>query len=126
MSTRPRNIGLASLIKYRFPVTAIASILHRASGVLLFLAIPFVLWAFKDSLMSVDGFAQVQRVFQGAQMRFWVWLIGSALLYHFLAGVKHLAMDLGYLEGKTSGRIASWVVMGVSALLIIGLGVRLW
>lgn len=126
MSARPRNIGLGSLYHYRFPATAISSILHRASGVLLFIAIPFILWAFAESLTSAHHFAQIQACLQTKTMRFLVWFFGSALIYHFIAGVRHLFMDLGFFESKRAGRLGSWVVFVLSFVLIIGLGVCLW
>jgi succinate dehydrogenase cytochrome b556 subunit len=64
MAERPRNIGLGSLISYRFPVTAIASILHRASGLILFIAIPWILYAFGKSLASAAGFQDIHAPFQ--------------------------------------------------------------
>jgi succinate dehydrogenase / fumarate reductase cytochrome b subunit len=126
MAEKPRNIGLSSLMKYRFPVTAIASILHRASGLILFIAIPFLLWAFHASLASSASFAHIQACLSSPFAKIWVTLVIAALVYHLLAGIKHLIMDLGYWEGKTSGRVASYAVILISLIVIVLLGVRLW
>lgn len=126
MASRPRNISVGNLLHYKFPVTAIGSILHRVSGVLLFVAVPFLIWAFDYSLSSAKGFQSVHAFLNGSGMRFLVWFISSALIYHFFAGLKHIFMDLGYFENKVSGKVASWIVIVVSLVLIISLGVCLW
>ena len=122
----PRNIGIGHLLRYRFPITAIASIFHRISGIILFLFIPALLWVLSISLHSGRCFAYLAWVFQGGVVRFFLWLFLSALLYHLLAGVKHLFMDMGYFETMPSGKAASIVVIVVSVVLMIALGVWLW
>lgn len=126
MNQAPRNIGIGSLLKYRFPLTAISSILHRASGVILFLFIPFMLYLLHKSLASSDSFACVQHYFCSAPAKFFIWVMLSALIYHFIAGVRHLLMDMGLCEELQSGKISSIVVMVLSIILIVGLGVSLW
>lgn len=123
MSKRPTNIGMNSLIHYRFPMTAITSILHRASGVLLFIAVPFLIWIFAISLQSQQGFLQVQSYFNCDWIRFLVWVFYAALIYHLIAGIRHLFADMGLFEGKTSGKVASTIVVVLSLILIILAGV---
>lgn len=124
--SRPTNIGFGTLMKYKFPPMAIASILHRISGVILFLMIPFLLWVFDKTLASQHGFNAVHAVLSGGVARFFLWVFFSALVYHFIAGLKHLFMDLGYFEEKCSGKMSSTLVMLVSLVLIVLLGVWLW
>ena len=123
MANGPRNIGIGSLMKYRFPVNALASILHRLSGVVLFLLIPFILWTLHLSLSSQANFLMVKDYFGSQTMMFLSWVVLSALYYHVIAGVKHLLMDMGYFEEKISGRIASVIVMILGVLGVIGIGV---
>lgn len=122
MSEAPRNIGINSIRHYRFPSTAIASILHRISGVLLFIAIPFVILFFEHSLHSPKGFAEITSFFHCFWVAFFVWVFFSSLIYHFIAGIKHLLMDIGLFEGKYSGKIASWFVIVLAIVLILLLG----
>lgn len=122
----PRNISIGHLMHYRFPITAIASILHRISGVILFLFIPFLLWVLDLSISSQNGFAVLMSHLHHGCVRFFVWLFLSALIYHFLAGIKHLFMDMGYFEKMCSGKAASIVVIILSVILIIALGGWLW
>lgn len=123
MDSRPININP---FKYRYPPTAIASILHRISGFLLFLSIPLLLWVFDESLRSAKSFAALQACFASGWVRFFVWVVISALLYHFIAGVRHLLMDISIGESRQGGRIGAYITMFLSLVLIIFAGVWLW
>jgi succinate dehydrogenase / fumarate reductase cytochrome b subunit len=120
---RPRNIGIMSIIGYRFPLAAIASILHRISGIILFLFIPYILWMLHLSLSSEMSFLMVKDFLASPIVAFFAWITLSALFYHLVAGVKHLMMDVGFFEEKRSGRIASLVVMVLGVIGILGIGV---
>ncbi len=121
--SRPRNIGIGALMRYRLPLTGIASILHRISGIILFLLIPFVLWVLHLSLSSSMNFLMVQAFLASSTVSFFSWLVLSALFYHTIAGIKHLIMDIGFFEGKCSGKIASLFVLLLGILGAIGIGV---
>lgn len=123
MTKSPLNIGIGSLLKYRFPVNALASILHRLSGVILFLLIPFILWTLHLSLSSQASFLMVKDYFGLPWVMFLTWVVLSALYYHVIAGVKHLLMDMGYFEEKVSGRIASILVLLLGVIGVVGIGV---
>lgn len=127
MSLKSRNVDLKSISKYWMSMNAIVSILHRISGVILFLLIPFMLWLLDHSLMNANSFINL-KVFIGAPyLRFFIWLLLSALVYHLFAGVKHVLMDFGWLESIKGSYWSSVVVFGLSALIILSLGVRiLW
>lgn len=124
--TGPRNISIANLMHYRFPVMAIASIFHRLSGFILFLMIPFILWILDASLKSSASFNQLHQCLSYPVSKFFVWVLLSALAYHVIAGIKHLIMDLGHLESKVGGKISSTIVMLLAFVVIIALGVWLW
>ncbi|MBB72462.1 MAG: succinate dehydrogenase, cytochrome b556 subunit [Legionellales bacterium] len=120
---RPVNLDLTTI---KFPITAIVSILHRISGVILFLFIPLMLWGLQQVLGSGDDFAVLQRCFAGPVSRFILWGILSALIYHIVAGIRHLLMDFGLGEGKVSGRLGARIALGVAIVLIVLLGIALW
>ncbi len=120
---RPINLNLFTI---RFPVTAISSILHRGTGVILFLGIVFFLYLLNHSLKSADSFASLQICFQHPLSKFFLWVLLSALIYHLIAGIRHLFMDCGLGEGKVSGRLSAYGVIILSFVLIIALGVRIW
>lgn len=122
---RAHNGGHQAIFFYKFPLMAIASILHRISGVILFLFIPFVLWVLATSLSSPAGFQQVSTFFDCFAVKFFAWVMLSALVYHLLAGIKHLFMDMGFAETLKGGRSASAFVIIVSVLIMIWMGVKL-
>jgi len=122
---RAHNGGHQAIFFYRFPIVAIASILHRISGVILFLCIPLLLWALSISLSGLHGFAQVMGFFNCMWVKVVAWLILTALGYHLFAGLKHLLADLGHCESWNGARAASVIVLILSLALAIILGVRI-
>jgi len=119
---RPVNLNLAA---FSFPVTSISSILHRISGVLLFLSIPFCLWALQAS-MTPNGFAELQGVMSGVIAKLVTWLILSMLAYHIIAGIRHLLMDAGMGETLQAGRAGAYAVMVLGVIAAVILGVCIW
>ncbi len=125
--TGPRNISLGNLIRYCFPIMAIVSILHRASGFVLFLLIPFMLWLLSHLKSSSVNFSEIQEGFNHCWvLKILTWILLSALWYHCIAGIKHLIMDLGFLETKTSAKISSIVILILGVAGIVLLGAWLW
>lgn len=116
---RPVNLDIATI---HLPVTAVVSILHRISGVFLFFGSLWLLWLLAQSLDSAAGFAQAREHLQGLAGRIGLWLVLCALLYHGLAGVRHLLMDLGFGESLQGGRAGAWavLVLSVSGALLAG------
>ena len=93
--------------------------LHRLSGAIVFLLVPVLFWLLDKSLSSPEGFAQVQEIFNGFFVRFIVWVFVAGLIYHFIAGVKHLLANLGFAVELQSGRIAATISLILSAIGII-------
>ncbi|PQA50864.1 succinate dehydrogenase, cytochrome b556 subunit [Amnimonas aquatica] len=115
-SNRPVNLSLATIIQVNLksPV-AIASILHRLSGILLFFVVPGLLALLSCSLSSPEGFAQVQELLSGLFARLVLFVGLAGLVYHFLAGVKHLIADWGIGESLEGGRRFATAVLLLSA-----------
>lgn len=109
-----RNIGIADLIHYRLPVPGIVSILHRISGLLMFLLLPLLLWLFDLSLSSDRSFDRLVALCQGTLMRLMLVALGWALLHHACAGVRFLLLDLHMGTGKPAARRSSWIVLALS------------
>lgn len=121
---RPVNLDLTTM---RFPVTAIASILHRVSGVITFVAVGILLWLLGQSLSSPEGFLVASSIMSSFFVKFIMWGILTALAYHVVVGIRHIMMDTGLLEetliaGKRSAMI-SFVITVVLSLLA---GVLVW
>lgn len=122
-SDRPINLQLTTL---KFPPMAIVSILHRLSGVILFVAIPCLLYMLDCSLRSEQSFLRLKQWLGAWPVKLLLWLLLSALFYHFIAGVRHLIMDLGWGESLSSGRRSALSVICLAVLSAILVGVWLW
>jgi succinate dehydrogenase / fumarate reductase cytochrome b subunit len=120
---RPRNLDFTTL---RLPLPAITSILHRISGVFIFAGIAVLLWLFDESLASAEGFAQVEQWLDMATVKLIVWSIVAGLIYHLLAGIKHLLMDMGIGETLEGGLMGAKLVIVFSIIGILMAGVWLW
>lgn len=120
---RPVNLDLRTI---RMPVTAVASILHRVSGVALFVAIGGLLWLWHLSLSSPQGFDCARQWLDNP----FGWLLSvaivSAFAYHLLAGVRHLLMDCGLFEEVASGRRSASLAIALAVVLTLAAGVWLW
>jgi len=92
----------------------------------MFIAVAGLLWLLNVSLDSERGFEQAQAVLQNPLAKLVLWGVLSALLYHLIAGVRHLVMDAGVGEGLESGKRGSQVVIVLSVIVIVLLGVWIW
>lgn len=120
---RPVYLDLSQI---QFPATAIASILHRVSGVITFVALAILLWLLATSLSSAQGFAQVQSYFQTFFVKFIVWGILTALAYHAIGGIRHLFQDLGHFEEMESGNASAKVSFAITLVVSVLAGAWLW
>ncbi|MDX1799402.1 MAG: succinate dehydrogenase, cytochrome b556 subunit [Marinobacter sp.] len=122
-SKRPVNLDLGS---FHFPLPAITSILHRISGIIIFIGIAFMLYGLDLSLSGEEGFGRVNELLDSFLAKLIVWGILSGLLYHLVAGIKHLIMDMGIGETLEGGRLAAKATVAVSVVLIVLAGVWIW
>lgn len=111
---RPKNLNLLTI---RFPVNALVSILHRSSGVLMFVLLPWLLWLLQLSLQNADGYRRVQSCVQGWPVKLLLTVLAWAALHHFFAGLRHLAMDMHWMQSLQKARFSSRLV-----LLLVALG----
>ena len=121
---RPVNLDLR---QFKFPLTAVVSITHRVTGVLLFAGMPFVLYIFGKAFESEAAFFQVQNYWLSNLLgQVVAWLLLSVAAFHLCAGIKHMFMDFGYFETVKSGYIASIVIFVGTGLLAILAGIWIW
>ena len=121
--SRPVNLDLQTM---RFPLTAIASILHRVSGVITFVAVAILLWLLNLSLSSPKGFTTAVSITDSGLVTLMLWGILTALFYHIVLGVRHLLMDLGYFEEMETGLASTKVSFVIVAILSVFAGVLVW
>jgi succinate dehydrogenase / fumarate reductase cytochrome b subunit len=124
---------LIDAVKYRLPIAGLVSILHRASGALMFVLLPFVIWLFDSSITSEVSFERFAYAFEagiGFVPAFVVKLVVLALiwsyLHHFIAGVRHLWMDATHSVSLEQGRSSALVTIAASLLLTVVLGAKLF
>lgn len=110
-----------NLMQIWLPVGGYVSILHRASGVLLSLAIPGLLWVWSVSLSSAEGFVTVQGVLHGGLGAVVGGVLLWAFLHHLLAGLRHLGFDLGWGESRLAARRSAWLTLLLSIVILLGL-----
>ena len=121
--SRPVNLDLQTM---HFPITAIASIVHRVAGVITFVAVGILLWLLSLSLSSPVGFKQAADLIDGWFVTFILWGILTALAYHIVGGVRHLMMDMGYFEELDTGALSAKVSFAVTAVLSLLAGIMVW
>ncbi len=120
---RPKHLAL-HLIK--LPLPGIVSILHRVSGVLLFLALPVLLLMLQASLRSSETYTQLLETLSHPLLKLMLLGVLWGFLHHFCAGLRYLAIDVHCVRNLAQARSSSKVVMVASLLLTVLMGVKLW
>jgi len=116
-----------NLFAIRLPLPAFVSILHRASGALLFvIGIPLLLWIVQRSLASADAWAQMRATLSTPWAKLILIVLAWAYLHHFIAGIRHLLMDLHWGMDLESARRSSAVTLVLAILLTLAVAVKLW
>ena len=130
-----RNIhAFKDLPTYRLPAAGWVSILHRVSGVLMFVLMPFIIWMFDTSLSSEISFSKFRAAFNSGLWFIPGWFIKLvalaliwAYLHHFIAGVRHLWMDVSHAAvTKEFGSKSAQFTLIASVLLAVVLGAKLF
>jgi succinate dehydrogenase / fumarate reductase, cytochrome b subunit len=119
---RPKNLNLFTI---HFPLPAIVSILHRVSGVFLFLLIPFALWALAYSLTE-SGFDSFKQWSNNFYVKALFWIIFAPFCYHLVAGIRHLLSDIHIGDTLKAGKTTALLTFIISIVLLILAGVWLW
>ena len=130
---RPGTMRLLDALQYTLPPAGWVSILHRASGVILFLLLPFIVWLFDVSVTSEISYGRFTSAFSagiGFLPGGFIKLVAFALiwsyLHHFIAGVRHLWMDATHSVSKEQGRSSALITLGLSIALTLLLGAKLF
>jgi succinate dehydrogenase / fumarate reductase, cytochrome b subunit len=108
---RPKNLNLFTI---RLPINAVVSILHRASGMALFLILPFALWVFQVSLKSETSYLMLSALLHHWFAKLMLIGLAWAFFHHFFAGIRHLGQDVHWMtslqKARFSGRVVLWLV----------------
>ena len=118
---------------YRLPLAGLVSILHRVSGFLMFLLLPFIIWLFDKSISSEISFGQFSAAFSAGLWIFPGWFVKLVVLaliwsylHHLFAGVRHLYLDVSHRTTKEFGRHSAATVLVASSVLTLILAAKLF
>ena len=127
------NIHVTQIVSYRLPPAGIVSILHRISGLVMFVLLPFVVWMLDKSLSTEISFEAFTNVFVAGAVGIPGWFVKLVVLgliwsylHHFIAGVRHLWMDATHSVSKAQGHNSAVITLGVSVVLTLLLGAKLF
>ena len=133
LKQRPGPMRLIDATQYRLPLAAKLSILHRASGIIMFVLLPFIIWMFDKSVSSEASYEDFTAVFThgfgpfpGVFVKLVVLALIWSYLHHFCAGVRHLWMDATHSVATEQGKSAAVVSFAISLLLTVALGAKLF
>ena len=113
---RPVNLNLLTI---NLPIIGVSSILHRVSGLAVFICFPLLVWLLSVSLESEKRFSDLQNSFQEMVLfKLVIFLIFVGFIYHLLAGVKKLLSEVfGFGETLKSGNLLTWTVFGLTFVM---------
>jgi succinate dehydrogenase / fumarate reductase cytochrome b subunit len=124
---------LVDALQYRLPLAGVVSILHRASGAVMLVLLPFVIWMFDTSVTSEMSYDVFSSAFSAGLGPFPGWFVKLAVLaliwaylHHFIAGVRHLWMDATHAVTKGFGHQSAVVTLVLSLGLTVLLGAKLF
>ncbi|MFY7916683.1 MAG: succinate dehydrogenase, cytochrome b556 subunit [Rubrivivax sp.] len=130
---RPGTMRLVDALQYRLPAAGVVSILHRASGAIMFLLLPLVIWLFDTSVTSEISYERFTAAFSAGLLGLPGWMVKVvvlaliwAYLHHFIAGVRHVWMDVTHSVTKQQGHSSAVFTLAASALLTVALGAKLF
>jgi succinate dehydrogenase / fumarate reductase, cytochrome b subunit len=115
---KPRPVFL-NLMQIRLPVAGIMSIIHRATGVVMVIAIPLLIYLLDLSLTGKAGFAAAADLFDNGLIKLLLFLFLWGLMHHLLAGIRYLLIDIDIGVDKPLFRQTAWAVIGTAPLLAL-------
>ena len=120
---RPKNLNLFTI---RLPINALVSILHRASGVGLFLALPLILLALQYSVGSSESYAILTNLFDTWLVKVVLIALSWAFFHHFIAGIRHLLQDIHWMTSLQKARFSGRVVLCLAVFSVLIFAWFIW
>jgi succinate dehydrogenase / fumarate reductase, cytochrome b subunit len=122
MENKKKRPVYLNLFLIRLPVAGVVSILHRVSGVALVLFLPLTLLALQRSLQSAEDYQAVVDGLSMLPVRVLLLLLVAAFAHHFLAGIRHLLLDIDIGITRGQARLSAWLVLVGTALTAVLVG----
>ena len=123
LKNRPKNLNLFTI---RLPINAVVSILHRASGIGLFLSIPLILLAIQSLVHSESSYATLTSWLDTWFIKLMLIGLAWAFFHHFFAGIRHLLQDIHWMTSLNNARLSSRVLLWLVAISTIIFAVVIW
>jgi len=111
-----------NLFKIHLPVTAVVSVAHRLTGIVLFLLIPVLIYLLDLSLEGPEGFNRVRNLVESPLWHAAMILFGWFLAHHFFAGIRYLLIDIDIGVSAAASRRGAWLVLAASIVTVLFLG----
>jgi len=124
MSKQKRPVFL-NLMQIRLPITAVMSIAHRVTGILLFLALPYLIYVLEQTLQNEQSFAFVRESLDSIPVKIILIVLAWSFLHHLLAGIRYLLLDIDIGVELRPARSSAWLVIFLALILtsvVIGVG----
>ncbi|MEM6709417.1 MAG: succinate dehydrogenase, cytochrome b556 subunit [Pseudomonadota bacterium] len=122
-SSRPVYLNL---FQFAWPVAAIASITHRVTGAVLFFSSIGLLYLLDMALHSPAGFDEAAAILSSNLARLALWVALVTLIYHLIAGIKHMLLDFHFGDTPAASRTGSVTVFAATAVAAILLAGFVW
>jgi succinate dehydrogenase / fumarate reductase cytochrome b subunit len=120
---RPKNLNLFTI---RLPINAVVSILHRASGMALFLVLPLILLAFQYSVYSQETYSALVELLNHWLLKLTLIGLSWAFFHHFFAGIRHLLQDIHWMTSLQKARFSGRVVLWLVAISVLIFAFAIW
>jgi succinate dehydrogenase / fumarate reductase cytochrome b subunit len=116
---KPTRPVFLNVLRLRYPVGAVASIGHRISGVVLVIFTPILIYLFEASLRNAEDYARIAALLDSTPARGAALVVLWAFAHHFLAGLRHLLMDVDLGSSLPAARRSAWVVNAASVAVVL-------
>ncbi|MCR4301075.1 MAG: succinate dehydrogenase, cytochrome b556 subunit [Sulfuricaulis sp.] len=126
MANKKKRPVYLNLVKIRLPVGGVLSILHRITGAILVLLLPFVLYLFDRSLQDPMAFADISSRVSSLEGRIVLLIMVWAFAQHFMSGIRHLLLDIGIGDSKPAARLNAWLAFAATGVVVVSTGICLW
>ena len=100
---RPKNLNLFTI---KLPINAVVSILHRVSGIGLFLSLPLILWALQSLVHSESSYQLLTSWLNTWLVKLMLIGLAWAFFHHFFAGIRHLLQDIHWMTSLQKARFS--------------------
>ena len=110
----------------RLPINAVISILHRVSGIGLFIGLPLMLWALQSSVANQGSYASLINVLHHWLTKLVLIGFAWAFFHHFYAGLRHLGQDIHWMTSLQKARLSSKILLWLVAVSVALFAIWIW